>query len=78
MKGWTEIADTGAHDKGLECGVCMNPFEEDGIYAPVVLPCGHSVCQGCGTGSSIGNQSGNLFCPFPQCKAHARYEHPSI
>ena len=25
MKGWTEIADTGAHDKGLECGVCMNP-----------------------------------------------------
>ena len=51
----------------LSCPICMEDFQEDGEFIPRILPCSHTLCEGCvvkllGRGGGI-----SLICP--ECTA---------
>ena len=46
-----------------ECPVCLDPYQAEGLKAPLVLNCGHSLCQQCSP-SLLVTDTGYWSCPM--------------
>ena len=59
----------------LSCSVCLEDFEKSGIHIPRLLPCTHTLCEGC---IKLMIQDNKLECPECRRKHEAKNEEKSF
>ena len=59
----------------LECPVCMECYEAEGLHLPMVLACGHSICHECCPKLLQEDNTGDkrYLCPM-KCDQETRIE----
>lgn len=50
-------------ESSLECPICTNQYETDGIRQPKILKCGHTLCTGC-VKQILDPNSNQVKCPY--------------
>ena len=59
----------------LSCSVCLEDFEKSGVHIPRLLPCTHTLCEGC---IKLMIQDSRLECPECRRKHEAKNEEKSF
>ena len=59
----------------MSCSVCLEDFEKSGVHIPRLLPCTHTLCEGC---IKLMIQDSTLECPECRRKHEAKNEEKSF